>query len=139
MQRAWGDEGVTIAWAERARYPFGVRLHPCDSCNRPVQRDVPCPFCGAGGVPTTVAPRVMTWLLSVPLAAAACTSSAETNPKKTAPAPAKQGASKPEPPVPAKADPPPPGEPQGEIYGTPQMMDERQEKAEAAPAEAPVK
>ena len=121
-----------------------MRLQPCSSCARPVQRDVACPFCGAGGVPTAAAPRAVQWLLSVPVLAmsAGCADSgSKPEPAATqAPAvpPAVQGASTPEPPQPAKADPPPPGEPQNELYGTPEMMGEPEPREEPAP-EAPAK
>jgi len=41
------------------------------------------------------------------------------------------GGNTPAPKDPTKADPPPPSEPQNEIYGTPEMMDEVDEPEEA--------
>lgn len=105
-----------------------MRLSPCSSCQRLIQRGAACPFCDAPGVPTVSAPRAAALLLSVPLLTAACN---EVLPPEPAyggpdmvdpPAPA-PNPSDPEPKTPTKADPPEPSEPQNEIYGTPEMMD----------------
>ena len=117
-----------------------MRLSPCSSCDRPIQRGTACPFCGARGVPTTSAPRAAALLLTVPLLGAACKDINPPEPAYGGPDmvdPPPPGPNQPEPEKPTKADPPAPSEPQNEIYGTPEMMDPEapDPKAPEEPAE----
>lgn len=118
-----------------------MHLEPCTSCERLLRTGDACPFCGQQGVPTTFAPSIAAVLLSVPLlAASACTRPAESiygGPEMLDPVdppPAASDSTTPVPDQPAEADPAAPSEPQGEIYGSPQMMDS---SAEEPPAPAP--
>ncbi len=53
------------------------------------------------------------------------------------PVPAASDSTTPVPKKPAQADPPAPSEPQGEIYGSPQMMDSSAEEPDTRPVPAP--
>ncbi len=100
-------------------------------------------------MPTTVAPRIATLLLGLPLMAmpAACTESkpkveqpqptpepAYGGPEMVDPLPPDNGGNTPTPKQPDVAD-PKPAEPQGEIYGSPQMMDPEGEAKPEPPPE----
>lgn len=121
-----------------------MRLSPCGSCQRLVRASDPCPFCGASAAPTVSAPAVASLLLAAPLWVSGCTEAKAPNPppepaygavEVVDPPPPKPGGNTAAPRLPEKADPPPAGEPQGEIYGTPEMMDpEPEPKVEAEPA-----
>lgn len=120
---------------ERRATIKGMRLKPCSSCERLVRAGDACPFCGETGVPTTFAPHLAAVFLSLPLlAASACTRPIESiygGPEMMDPAPPPAAdSSSPVPEKPAEADPPEPTEPQGEIYGSPQMMDSSADKPE---------
>lgn len=117
-----------------------MHLEPCTSCERLLRTGDACPFCGQQGVPTTFAPSIAAVLLSVPLlAASACTRPAESiygGPEMLDPVdppPAASDSTTPVPDQPAEADPAAPSEPQGEIYGSPQMMDSSADEPVPAP------
>jgi len=117
-----------------------MRLKPCSSCERLLRTGDDCPFCGESGVAATFAPTVAAVFLSLPLlAASACTRPAESiygGPEMLDPAPAASSTT-PVPEKPAEADPPAPSEPQGEIYGSPQMMDSSADEPEPPLKPAP--
>ncbi len=120
-----------------------MRLKPCSSCERLLRAGDACPFCGQSPAPASFAPTLAAVALSLPLfAASACTRPAESiygGPEMVDPAPAATESTSPEPEKPVQADPPAPSEPQGEIYGSPQMMDSSADEPEepVKPAPAP--